>query len=76
MSGAVLSNWYSMDGETITHWCGGVEDSKKGNKPKETQVEMTKWFNPAPLDEETKARKCSACGAEWQTGEPLTVLGS
>jgi hypothetical protein len=61
--------------EEITHFCGGTEDEKKMNKPKETQVATTKWFNPTALDEETKVHKCKACEAEHQPGDPLTILG-
>jgi hypothetical protein len=69
-----VSNWFQMEDE-ITHWCGGTTDEKKGNKPKETQIAATNWFNPTLLDEETKVRKCSACGAEYKVGDPLTNVG-
>ena len=71
---STVSDWFQMD-EEITHFCGGTTDEKRQNKPKETQIETTKWFNPTTLDEETKVHKCMACEAEHQPGEPVTALG-
>lgn len=73
---STLSDWYQLNDEEVTHFCGGIEfDEKKSNKPKETQVEITKWFNPTTLDEETKVHKCKACNAEHQPDEPVTKVG-
>ncbi len=68
--------WYSMDlGEELTHFCGGIEDAEKRNKPKGTQTEKTQWFNPATLDKETGVHTCSACGETHQTGDSITQVG-
>jgi hypothetical protein len=56
-----MSDWFNHE-EGTTHYCGGHEDKEKNNKPKGTQVEMTKWFNPTTLDTETNVRTCVACG--------------
>ena len=55
------TDWFDMDGG-ITRYCGGHEEKEKNNKPKGTQVEMTKWFNPTTLNDETNVRTCIACG--------------
>ena len=72
-------NWFNLNTENdpkkITHFCGGSTDEKKNNKPKETQTEMTKWFNPTTFDEETKVSKCRVCGEEHKHDEPLITLG-
>ena len=74
MSEAVLSDWFSMD-EKVTHFCGGTTDEKKNNKPKETQVELTKWFNPTETKEDSEVLVCIACGAEHQPDEPTVEIG-
>jgi hypothetical protein len=58
-----MCDWYS-NGAEVTHYCGGTTDEKKNNKPKETQIPLTKWFNPTTLDEETSVLKCKACSEE------------
>jgi hypothetical protein len=64
-----------VDDEAITHFCAGTTDEKKNNKPKGTQIDTSKWFNPTTLDEETKVSKCNACASEHQPGEPVTIIG-
>ena len=72
---ADITEWFQLNGEGITHFCGGSTEEKKNNKPKETQVAITKWFNPTVLDEETKVSKCRACGEEHKHDEAVTVIG-
>ncbi len=71
MSG--VSDWFVF-GEDTSHYCGGMTDEKKNNKPAGTQVEMTKWFVPAPLDKETGVPKCTACGESPKDGELRTTI--
>lgn len=69
-----LSDWFSVD-EELTHFCGGTTDEKKTNKPKETQLDTSKWFNPTTLDTETGVHTCTACDSTHQPGEPKTKVG-
>ena len=74
MTQTVVSDWFQMD-EEVTHFCGGSTDTKKMNKPKETQVDTTKWFHPTAPKEESEVLVCKACSAEYKPGEPLTKVG-
>ncbi|MBW2637103.1 MAG: hypothetical protein JRC86_06210 [Deltaproteobacteria bacterium] len=77
MSGTVnkMGEWFSMD-EEVTHFCGGSTEDVKVNKPKGTQTEKTKWFNPAPKEDDSDTNKCTACGAERQDDEKIIQVGS
>jgi hypothetical protein len=69
------SDWFSMD-DNITHFCGGMTDKDKVNKPKGTQVEATKWFNPTDKKkEEDEVLVCRACGAEHGPEDEVVLVG-
>ncbi len=68
-----MSDWFQATG-TVTHWCGGLTDEKKSKKPKGTQIDMTNWFNPTTLDDETGVLTCVACGESPKDGEVKTTI--
>ena len=70
---STISDWFSMD-EEVTHFCGGRTEDEKVNKPKGTQTDKTKWFNPTTQEEDSDTRTCNACGAEYKD-EKLTKVG-
>jgi hypothetical protein len=71
------SDWYQME-EEVTHFCGGnTLNEKVGvNKPKGTQTELTKWFNPTTKEDDSDTSTCNACGAEYKQGDQLNKIGS
>ena len=70
-----FSDWFQMD-EEVTHFCGGSTEDKKVNKPKGTQTDKTKWFNPTTKEDDSDISKCNACGAEYKQGDKITAIGS
>jgi hypothetical protein len=88
------SDWFRNPEGDVTHWCGGVPTNEEvidrykqkgvvGNiKHKSTNTELSKWFYPAPLNE-NQARVeagldpqyiCSACGkTSLDLTKPITV---
>ena len=60
MSETVRMMWF-MEGEAVTHLCGGHTEKERMNKPKGTQTDKTLWFNPAPHKDGVYT--CKACGS-------------
>jgi hypothetical protein len=94
MSLAKETDWFRNETGDVTHYCGGIPTNKEvidrftdkgifGNiKHKATNTELSKWFYPAPLDENEDRQLagldpqyiCSACG-KTSPGltKPITV---
>jgi hypothetical protein len=87
-------DWFQNTEGDVTHWCGGIPTNKEvidryhktgviGNiKHEQTNTELSKWFYPAPLNEDQARVEagldpqyiCSACGkTSPDLTKPITV---
>ncbi len=79
MSEIITSKWYQFqDTEDVNHYCEGVTEKEKNNKPTGTVTALTAWFNPAKLVEDKEdTYKCSACGIEASPKDvEFTAIGA
>jgi hypothetical protein len=87
------TDWFRNEAGDVTHWCNGVATNEevierykkgvRGNiKHKDTHIEISKWFYPAPLKEDQaraeaglKAQHvCQACGkTSPDLSDPTTI---
>ena len=90
-------DWFKNNDGDVTHYCGGIPTNKEvvdryhkkgvfGNiKHDATNTELSKWFYPAPLNEDQARVEagldpqyvCSACGKTSPSlTKPITVGGT